>query len=73
MSIAPLEGGDAAAIPFVKRAIELDPNFAMAYANLASDYGNLGETGLAVENAQRAYNLRDRVSEREKFYISAFY
>ena len=61
--------GDAEAIPFLKRAIELDPNFAMAYARLAVSYGNLGQPSLAAENLKRAYALRDRVSEREKFHI----
>jgi eukaryotic-like serine/threonine-protein kinase len=65
--------GDAAAIPFFKRAIELDPNFAMAYETLGVSYSNLGEPGLASENTQKAYDLRDRVSERERFRISAFY
>ena len=71
--IAAREKGDAAAIPFLKRAIELDPNFAAAYAGLASSYSNLGGTGLATENFQKAYELRDRVSERERFHVSAFY
>jgi len=68
-----LEKGDAAAIPFFKHAIELDPNFADAYAALAISYTNLREPGLAGENLKRAYNLRDRVSEREKFRISNYY
>jgi serine/threonine protein kinase/tetratricopeptide (TPR) repeat protein len=67
------ENGDTAAIPFYKRAIELDPNFAKAYASLGASYSNLGETGLASENVQKAYELRDRVSEPEKFSIAAFY
>jgi tetratricopeptide (TPR) repeat protein/predicted Ser/Thr protein kinase len=67
------EKGNAAAIPFYKRAIELDRNFAAAYANLGISYSNLGESGLASENFQKAYEQRDRVSEREKFHISAFY
>jgi eukaryotic-like serine/threonine-protein kinase len=65
--------GDAEAIPFMKRAIELDPNFAMAYVGLAVEYANLGRASLAAENAKRAYDLRDRVSERERYRISAFY
>jgi serine/threonine protein kinase/Flp pilus assembly protein TadD len=65
--------GDAEAIPFMKRAIELDPNFAMAYVGLAVQYSNLGRASLAAENAKRAYDLRDRVSERERYRISAFY
>jgi len=62
-----------AAIPFYKRAIELDPNFATANARLAVIYGNLGQLQLAAEYARKAFDLRDRVSEREKFYISSNY
>jgi serine/threonine protein kinase/Flp pilus assembly protein TadD len=65
--------GDAEAIPFMKRAIELDPDFAMAYTGIAVEYGNLGRADLAAENAKKAYSLRDRVSERERYRISAFY
>jgi serine/threonine protein kinase/Flp pilus assembly protein TadD len=65
--------GDAEAIPFMKRAIELDPNFAMAYVGLAVEYANLGRASLAAENAKKAYDLRERVSERERYRISAFY
>jgi serine/threonine protein kinase/tetratricopeptide (TPR) repeat protein len=65
--------GDAEAIPFMKRAIELDPNFAMAYVGLGVEYANLGQASLAAGYAKRAYDLRDRVSDREKYRISAFY
>lgn len=65
--------GSSAAIPLFKRAIELDPNFAVAYAGLGIAYSNSGETGLANECLQRAYELLDRVSEREKLRISAYY
>jgi len=65
--------GDLEAIPFYKRALELDPNFAMAYARLGAIYGNLLEDALAEENAQKAFDLRDRTSEPEKFYITAHY
>ncbi|MFI5118572.1 MAG: protein kinase, partial [Terriglobales bacterium] len=65
--------GNAEAIPFMKRAIELDPNFAMAYTGIAVDYSNLGRANLAAYNARKAYDLRDRVSERERYRISAFY
>jgi eukaryotic-like serine/threonine-protein kinase len=65
--------GNAEAIPFYKRAIELDPNFAVAYASLGLVYGNLGQASLAAENIKKAYELRDRVSEREKYRISALY
>ena len=61
------------AVPFYKRAIELDPNFGMAYARVAVMYSNLGQPQVAAEYARKAFDLRDRVSEREKFYISARY
>jgi len=67
------EQGDAAAIPFCKRAVELDPNFAKAYVCLATSYSNLAEYGLASENMQRAYDLRDRASEPERYSIAANY
>ena len=65
--------GDAEAIPFMKRAIELDPNFAMAYVGLGVEYANLGQASLGAEYARKAYDLRDRVSDRERYRISAFY
>jgi serine/threonine protein kinase/tetratricopeptide (TPR) repeat protein len=65
--------GDEAAIPFLRRAVELDPNFAAAYSALANAYGNLGETELAAANAQRAFERRERVSEAEKLDISSRY
>ena len=67
------EEGDAAAIPYAKRAIELDPNFAIAYAGLGGDYSNLNQASLARENFQKAYELRDRVTQRERFLIEASY
>jgi serine/threonine protein kinase/Flp pilus assembly protein TadD len=65
--------GDADAIPFFKRAIELDPDFALAYVGLSLAYFNLNQAGLAAENATKAYELRDRVSERERYRISTTY
>jgi eukaryotic-like serine/threonine-protein kinase len=65
--------GDLPALPFYKHAAELDPNFAMAYARMGAVYGNLAELRLAEENAQKAFDLRDRTSEREKFYIADHY
>jgi eukaryotic-like serine/threonine-protein kinase len=64
---------DAAAIPFFQRAVNLDPNFAMAYARLGNSYYNLGELARSAENLLKAYALRERVSEREKFYIDSHY
>ncbi len=57
------------AIPLVKRAIELDPNFALAHVGLATAYTNSSQPGLAIEPAQKAFELRERVSEREKLWI----
>ena len=65
--------GDAEAIPFIKRAVELDPNFAIAYEALGIEYGNMGQATAAAENGKKAYDLRDRVSEREKYRITAYY
>lgn len=62
-------GGEAESIPLFQRALELDPNFAMAYARLSAIYTNLGEEDRAVEAAKKAFDLRGRVSERERFYI----
>ncbi|HEY8227709.1 MAG TPA: serine/threonine-protein kinase, partial [Pyrinomonadaceae bacterium] len=61
------------AIPFTKRAVELDPNFAYAYASLAVDYANTNQPKLAADYAAKAFALRDRVSELERLRISAFY
>jgi len=65
--------GETAALPFYKRAVELDPNFAMAYRAMSRDYRTLNEVGRAAEYARKAYELREKVSEREKFYIEANY
>jgi eukaryotic-like serine/threonine-protein kinase len=65
--------GDIAARPFFRRAVELDPNFAMAYAYLSTTYSNHREPELAAENIRKAYELRARVSERERFYIESHY
>jgi eukaryotic-like serine/threonine-protein kinase len=63
----------AAAVPLFQRATSLDPNFAMAYALLGVSYANLGEDTRAAENIRKAYELRERISEREKLYIAARY
>ena len=63
----------AAAVPLFQRATSLDPNFAMAYALLGMSYMNLGETTRAEGNIRKAYELRERASDREKFYIASHY
>ncbi|HKP37545.1 MAG TPA: protein kinase [Pyrinomonadaceae bacterium] len=68
-----LKGKYLEAIPFLRRATELDPNFALAYARMASMYYNSRQNDLAAEASQKAFELRDRVSERERLYISAGY
>ena len=65
--------GDQDSLPLFKRAIELDPNFAMAYGALATVYNNLGEQEFARTNASKAYELRDRVTEAERISIEARY
>jgi tetratricopeptide (TPR) repeat protein len=68
-----VQGNYAAAVPLFQRAIQLDPNLAIAYASLGTTYHNLGEKELAAENTRRAFELRGKVSEREKFYIESHY
>jgi eukaryotic-like serine/threonine-protein kinase len=63
----------SAAIPFFNRAIELDPNFALGYTYLSAAYGNIGESERAAELQKKAYSLRDRVSERERLFITSYY
>src|SRR5579863_285621 len=65
--------GDLASIPFFERAIQLDPNFALAYAHLGVVYSNNEQWGLAEEYEKKALALSDRVSERERLYITAHY
>jgi serine/threonine protein kinase/tetratricopeptide (TPR) repeat protein len=65
--------GSAAAVPFYKHAIDLDPNFAMAYASLGRVYGDIGESVLSAANTRKAYALRNRASDEERFFISASY
>src|SRR5208282_4113813 len=64
---------DDKAIPYLKRAVELDPNFAMANATLGVSYGNLTQGGLADTYITKAFDLKERASERERLYISAHY
>lgn len=65
--------GFASGIPLLKRATEIDPQFAMAHAHLGLWYSSIGESVLAGESTSRAYQLRDRVSDRENFFITTMY
>ncbi|MGA9799682.1 MAG: protein kinase [Terriglobales bacterium] len=68
------EKGDALPpVALYKRAIELDPNFAMAYARVGNQYLTVGQFDLARQNFQKAFELRERASEREKLYITEKY
>jgi serine/threonine protein kinase/tetratricopeptide (TPR) repeat protein len=67
------QGDNPGAIPWFKKAIEIDPNFAMAYARLAVIYNNGFQADLGEQYSQKAYDLRNRVSERERFYIEEKY
>jgi DNA-binding winged helix-turn-helix (wHTH) protein len=65
--------GSAASVPFFRRAIEIDPNFASAYVTLGRMYGDIGESGLSAVNTSKAYELRNRASDQEEFFISLSY
>jgi len=65
--------GLAAAIPHLQRAIAIDPEFAMAHADLGFFYWNMGQTDLAMEPTLKAYELRERVSDRERLFILFLY
>jgi len=67
------ESGEVRAIPFFRQAIQLDPDFALAYTTLGRAYEDLGEDGEAVEDFTKAYQLRNRLSERERYYIMTLY
>src|SRR5271157_1587194 len=65
--------GPSDALPHFKRAVEIDPQFAMAYASMGMMYSNIGESVLANESTSKAYQLRDRASDRERFFITTLY
>jgi DNA-binding winged helix-turn-helix (wHTH) protein/tetratricopeptide (TPR) repeat protein len=65
--------GGTSALLFFKRAVELDPNFAVAYTYMSGLYLDLNEGGRAAENARKAYDLKEKVSERERFFIQGWY
>jgi eukaryotic-like serine/threonine-protein kinase len=64
---------DTKAIPDLKRAVELDPNFALAYATVGVSYNNLTQSQLADANITKAFELKERASERERLYIESHY
>ncbi len=68
-----LTASQAEAAPHLKRAIAIDPRFAMAHAQLGLSYSALGESALAAESTSKAYELQDRTSDREKFFITLIY
>ncbi len=67
------KGNELGAAPFYKRAVELDPNFAVAYARLGQTYANTGQETLGIENTRLAFERRERASEPEKLYITTHY
>ena len=67
------KGDEFGPIPFYKRAVELDPNFAVAYARVGQVYANSGQEELAIENTKQAFERRDRTSELERLYITTHY
>ncbi len=67
------EKGDTAALPQYKRAVELDPNLANAYLNLAAIYLDSGDNALMTSYGNRAFNLRERLSQRSRWYTEAVY
>ena len=68
-----LSTDESAAVPFFERAVEIDPQFAMAHAVLGLMYGATGESALSAESTSKAYQLRDHTSDKEKFFITASY
>ncbi|MGH9502817.1 MAG: protein kinase domain-containing protein [Terriglobales bacterium] len=65
--------GFSEALPHLRRAVEIDPQFAMAYASMGLMYSNIGESVLAADSTRKAYQLRDRASDRERFFITTLY
>jgi len=65
--------GATAALPFFQRAVDIDPNFAQAYSTMVGLYGVLNQGSRSAENARKAYDLREKVSERERFDIEVNY
>jgi tetratricopeptide (TPR) repeat protein len=72
-STAYLALGRPAAIPLLKRAVEIDPDFAIAHSLLALRYSTIGETVLGEESTRKAYELRDHATDRDRFFITTIY
>jgi len=72
-SASGLTSGNDAAIPFLRRAVEIDPKFAIAHAQLGLSYSAIGESELSAESTMKAWQLRDRVGDRERFFIEFCY
>src|SRR4030095_5671547 len=70
---AGFNGSPASAVPLIQRAVAIDPDFAMAHAFLGFRYSVLGESALARESLLKAYQLRHRASDAERFYIETLY
>ena len=70
---AALASGSPAGIPFYRRAVELDSGFAMAHARLGLAYSSSGESELSAESTRKAWHLRERISDRERFFIDFTY
>lgn len=68
-----ISSGGTAALPLYERAIAIDPDFALAYASLAHLYGEVGDSDLAAASATKAWQLRNRTSDAERFFIAASY
>ena len=65
--------GASASLPFFRKAVQIDPQFAVAHASLGRIYADLDQLGLAADSITRAWQFRDRASDREKFFITATY
>jgi len=68
-----VSSGNQAAMPFYRRAVEIDPKFAMAYAQMGVSYSTMGESLASAESTTKAWQLRNRVSDRERFFIDFTY
>ena len=66
-------GNETGAVPLLKRAIDLDPNFASAYSYLGTTYHNMGQMALYEQYQKQAFDLRERASEKERLYIEGHY